>query len=51
VRRAETDRRKRPGPTTIELQRLKELEPLGYVPPVEFEQMYYRQHLGPAIVA
>jgi transposase InsO family protein len=27
------------------------LEPLGYVPPVEFEEMYYRQQLGPAMVA
>lgn len=27
------------------------LEPLGYVPPVEFEQMYYRQQMGPAMVA
>lgn len=27
------------------------LEPLGYVPPVEFEQMYYRQQAGPAMVA
>jgi transposase InsO family protein len=27
------------------------LEPLGYVPPVEFEQMYYRQQMSPAMVA
>jgi transposase InsO family protein len=27
------------------------LAPLGYVPPVEFEQMYYRQQMGPAMVA
>lgn len=27
------------------------LEPLGYVPPVEFEQLYYRQQTGPAMVA
>ncbi|PZR16554.1 MAG: hypothetical protein DI536_05145, partial [Archangium gephyra] len=25
--------------------------PLGYVPPVEFEQMYYRQQMSPAMVA
>lgn len=27
------------------------LEPLGYLPPVEFEQAYYRQRSGPAMVA
>ena len=27
------------------------LEPLGYVPPVEFEQLYYRQQMSPVMVA
>lgn len=27
------------------------LEPLGFVPPVEFEQLYYRQQMSPAMVA
>jgi transposase InsO family protein len=27
------------------------LEPIGYIPPVEFEQAYYRQQSGQAMVA
>ena len=27
------------------------LEPIGYVPPVEYEAMYYQQQMAPAMVA
>ena len=27
------------------------LEPIGYVPPVEFEEVYYRSQEAPAMVA
>ena len=27
------------------------LEPIGYVPPVEYEAMYYQQQMAPAVVA
>lgn len=41
VRQAERDGR-RPGVSTEERARLKELEPIGYMPPVEYEEAFYR---------